>query len=283
MALVLKRILLLLARVGVGLGVAVASLYFLAVLPHQRDLEKAKTSRDQVVNVQKALDTATTQLKNLPQPSSIVPGVMGSSKDFVGRLDTILPTLNPGQIEKPEVISRTWFDGYIEGYNKVISKKGNVDTLAIGLTALGDDLDFLNHYRATMFAVANLIEYNPDAESKDKQPSDISPALQAAAAGIDRTITRLNEAPKFKDDSLGALIDEVKNVEAARKAYESALSTSPPALNERSAYIAAVAAAQKAIIVNRQQFWLDNFNSFGDKTNQAAKVLQPFSTDLQNL
>ncbi len=283
MILVTKKLLLLLARALAGIGIAAALLYFLVVLPHQQALEKVQAGKGQVINVQKALDNASAQMKNLPQPSSIDPQVLGMAKDFVGQIDALLPTVNPGKVEQPQQISSNSFDKYIQDYNKIIAKKGYTDSLGQGLTTLGDDLDFLNHYRATMFAVANLVEYNPDAESKDKLPGDISPALQAAAAGIDKTLTRLNEVPKFKDDSLGAVVDEVKKVESARKAYESALGSSPPALNERSAYISAVAAAQKAIIANRQQFWLDNLNSFIDKIDRAAKALQPFSVDMQNL
>lgn len=275
--------LLLLARVLAGVGFAALLLYFLVALPHQQALEKAKASKDQIITVQKSLDNGADQIRGLPQPSSITPQVFGAAKDYVGQIDALLPTVNPGHVDQPKQISSNLFDKYIQDYNQVIAKKGYVDSLGQGLTALGDDLDFLNHYRASMYAAANLLEYNPELESKDKQPGDIPPLLQAAAVGLDKTIARLNDAPKFKDDTLTALIDEVKKVDAARKTYEDALSANPPALSQRSAYIAAVAAAQKAIIANRQKFWEENYNNYADKTAQAAEALRPFSTDIQNL
>jgi hypothetical protein len=278
----MKSLVWILVRLAAGLALAVTTLWFLVLAPHQAALARIDAHVKSLSSALIALENGQKRIAELPGPATVEPQTK-SSKAYVQVLDTAVAVVNVEVPAKPGELTPYWRNEKIEQFNKIVRSPNYATSLNKSAEALKEARDFITHHRAIMHAVANVLEYTPSEDTKSSQPEELLPRLAAAAGGLERTIMRINEAPTYDDPTVKEIIDKVRQIETARKAFEDIVNNARVSGAEKDAYIAKVAEVQRFILANRQAFWEAHHGSVAKAMGAAHKDLMVHGSELRNL
>lgn len=272
-------------RITLSLAIAILTLYFVVLLPKQLALDHINKQVNDVGAVLRAVESGRSSIDSLPSVEAIKVQAQGSAKGYVQSLDSLLPTLNVSTPEPPKILSAEWQLKKIEKYNAIVRNQDYSVVTRQSASALQESGLFFKHHRDVMYAVANLLEYNPAEDVKGDNPDAVLASLSATASGLEKTAQRINQASQYKnDESLKDVLVGVRRVQEARDAYENSINNTASTTGvEKDAFVAVVAKAQQDIIVNRQEFWASNRANLLAKLEQAENLLQPYAALLRNL
>jgi hypothetical protein len=281
----MKSALWIAVRVIAALVVAGLVLWFALIAPRQAALVEIDDHVKRLTTVMMALENGQTKFSGLPNTIDIKLQAKGAAKAYVYAIETAVSVVNVDVPAPPKAVMPYWRNEKIDQYNAFARNTDYAVALAQSAEALHGAQALINHHRAVMYAIANVLEYNPTEDTKSNQPEAILPALEAAAAGLEKTIIRINEAPQFKGDGAAAIIAEVRNIETARQAYYNAITADTVRVSgaEKDAYIKAVANAQHFILTNRQEFWAANREAPIKAMQKAREALSTHADVLRNM
>lgn len=277
----IKRILLTVLRIALGLGIAWATILLLVIRPHFDDIDQINVNMHQASDVYNKLGDGSTKMNALGSPEAIELRKLHSAKGYIDSFDHLKPTLSLPNIDMPTKYYPSWTNDKVKLYNSVVDDPAFIKSYSGSITAARHANDFLLSHGEIMKALVDLLEYDAAADTNNVQPDTLNQRLDAAAAGLAKAKDRINKAPKLKEDTtLQVVIDEIKKVDDARQAYR---------LNNtdqlRAQYIATVVTAQDSILKNRTKFWNDTkastLKSMTDSLHDFQKYQANISKNLQ--
>ncbi len=278
----MRQAILWFIRIAVSLAIAGSALYFLVLSPKQQALSTIDRQTDSVGAIIKAIDNGQAQLAAIPV-TKIALQTNGSLRTYIRDVEAAVPVFNVARPEEAKPTIQLWQEKKIVDYNNIVKGKDYAPAVNQAMDAVNSAEGFIVYHRNVMLALGNLLEYNPAEDTNSDKAELVKSNLQAAATGIDKTLSRLKAAPRVKDDSLDIVISQVEDVQKARSIYAEAANENAIHGYERGAYITAILQAQKAILANRNNFWDANYPSIKLVLQKAKEKLNPFAAQLRNL
>ncbi len=277
-----KAVLLLLARAAVCLLLAAGTLYFFIILPHDMALQKINSVASSVGEYQRALEGGATRIGALPDITEIKPQTPDSAHSYIQKLDSVLPDFNVSQALAPEAQKPVWSNRRIDSYNVLIKTNNFAENISSSYTDLKSTYNFLNHHRSALKALANLLEYNPSAETEGSAEL-VKGKLEEAGDAMAKIVSQLEPLSGDPDKTLAEAIADVKKIDVAREVLYQDVGGVKSTPNARRLYIATVTSVQRRILDNRQAFWTYEKKIILDMLKAASVKLLPINAGLQSL
>lgn len=256
--------------------------YLFIFTPHQALNPTIKAHVDETENFNSALKTAQEHLQNLPEPSTITPA-QKSARDYANKIDGTKGIFIVQPINMPNPISSIDRNSQIDRFNAIIDDAGYKKAAEDCAQVLKDGRSFLAYHSAIMHALANLLEYDSAEDLSPSNSKTLEQRLEAARGGLQKTIDRINAAPKYQNDkSLNDVMESVTKVQAARDKLAKSVGLVSFS-NEKQAFIDIVRQAQMQIISSRSTFWSSESQKLLKATAEAQKAFEPYLSRLQNL
>lgn len=276
-----KSIRYLLPRLLASLIIVSSLTYVLYVRPQQSTDNVISNHVSEIQNLNDSLQDAKERLKLLPSPATIKYGEPGAkkhanllddSKGVFSASEVNFSSLNDNKIKKEKNTKPGALIMSGEYRSAVISSQ---KTLNAGQ-------DFILHHASVMRALANLLEYNPSTDLSSDKEQEIYQRLEVAKAGLNRTLEKIEGAPKYENDkTLNESINLINNLQAIRQKLSESLSQ-PQYTKVKQDFISSVELSQKAIIENRAEFWLLEKNRITETIDSRQKKLSYYLQILES-
>ena len=229
-----------------------------------------------------SLQKSRERLKNFKSPSSITPGRVGA-RAYATKLDELKNIFEINKLMVPKPIESSSNSELANDFNAIIKDKDYISAVEQSNSVLETNKNFFSHQSAAILALANLLEYDPKADLSTKKKETIFQHLSDAKGGLEATIKRLHQIPKYDSDkNFSELVLIVQNVQRSRDQLESSVGKDNYASN-KAKFINDVKKAQEQIIEDREEFWKQESLELFNATDLSQKIYNLYLIRLQHL
>lgn len=279
----MRRILWLLIRFVIGLGLSAAIVLLLIIRPHKQAVTVIETYVKQLKFADNSLEDGAKTLSDLPAPDTITLRSRGSVRSYVQTVKNALPAFNTQLPAQPDIGLVIWQNRAITTYNETSREEAFQEAYNRLSAAINNSANFTRHHAAIMQALANLLEYDPVIDTESTNPQVILDHLIAAAGGLNKTKHQLEQAPPYDDPSLEAIFSAIKTIEDRRDAFDTAAQAGTAQGPEKAAFITAVTDAQQTILHNRIEYWQSTQPDVSEQLRAARSGIHQYLTRLYDI
>lgn len=268
-------------RLALSFALVFGVAFFFFVRPQQTVNSTVNNHLNEVQNLNQSLQNARERLKLLSSPDSIKPSEPGA-RMYANQLDDAKGVFTVPKLNWPPPVKNIRKEEKVIKFNAVLANNTYRNTVVASQQALKADQDFILHHAAVMRAVANLLEYNPEADLSSGKEEEIYQRLIVAKEGLDRALKRLDEAPKYTSDkTVNEVKKSIQSVQGSLQKLTESLSK-PEYAAEKKEFAGLVKSAQVQIIKNRAAFWEPEKTKLIEATEKKQRELNFHLSIIQN-
>jgi hypothetical protein len=260
-----------------------ATLLFVAlyILPKQNSDISVRTKPVQTLYA--SLDSTYNALSSLSSPDDIQAQNMDSAGEYIQSLVTASPKIINEELTAPKPINGFALNERAKNYNQLVKDPEFLQSFDVAHDALRNSREFLDHHAGVLRTLRNIIEYQPESDTANKEPKALLAAVELAGGGIERARIQLKDINTYDDPAVADINALLETFQSAQADYLGVLEAGTDASVQRSAYISACLNAQKSILSSRIVFWEENISDILSSLESAKRQLMPYYQKLTNI
>lgn len=245
-----------LIKLGIGVGFGLLFLVG-SLLISSSNQRQIKNYAEQIADLASTVNTAQNELMEFPAPSTLSLRQKGEVRGYVDQLRKTIMRIKPDaypEVQKP--LSPPVKNDQVKKFNQIVTSEAFVASLESTNRSLSETVDLLNYHADFMFAIANVLEYDPVFDTNTSDNEALIQRLAAAGEGLGVIQDKLDGLNNPLDTSKKQVKETIGIIEAARQPYMQAVIEKQSAESLKQTFIDATKKAQEQILANRQDFWV---------------------------
>lgn len=264
------------------ISLALMGLFFAAFVwyPDHSDLHRISSHVGQVSFLKQSLSEVYQRIDAVPDPATMGTGETSRAQQYQTGLAEIASESNVAAPTVPTGFGLLVDDEQVSHFSQITQDPRYASALKEAGVALSNDKKLLLHQKGVIFALANLLGYDPRKDLLQAGSAQaVTDHLQADVAGLEKTLERLGSVPAYSDPGVAGVPQQIHALQNTAQS----LAQSQPQTPQLQAFADQVTAAQQEILAGRSAFWQQEKPKVLKPTNESEETLRLYLQQLNAL